>query len=467
MREADSFGIPQSYYFFNLGCPKNLVDAERAAGRLDDAGWTHAAAPEDAHLLVVTTCAFIEQAEEESVEEILRVVSLKTDRQRLAVLGCLVSREGEKLQKLLPEVDLFLDVQHIDELADRIPFEGDRDDSGPASSRDSAPSQQRRPAGGKSISLDRHLFTPPHIAYLKIADGCSNCCSYCTIPDIRGSLRSRERGDLLAEAAQLIRSGVKEIVIVAQDTSAWGSERGDKGQLYDMLADVAETIDTGWLRLLYLHPAHIAVRPLAGLLGREQVCRYLDIPIQHVSDRILAGMGRGYGKRDLERLFGDLRDRIDGLVLRTTVMTGFPGETDREFGELMKFLEDTSFEHVGVFTYSPEEGTAAAGLGQMVPPEVAAERRDELLDLQMDISHEKLDARTGQEVIILVDERYDPAVRPREDIWGSGRFYGQAYEIDGMTYLGGTPVEPGRFARATLLEAEAYDIFAEIRGKLD
>jgi ribosomal protein S12 methylthiotransferase len=462
---ADRAPRPGTYIFVNLGCPKNLVDAECVAGRLESLGWRAAASAADASLVVVTTCAFITSAVEESVMEILDAAGGKREGQTLAVLGCLVSREGHALAKLLPEVDLFLDVDQMTSLPERLeelaftrpqvtPDAGRRRED-PIDQRLPPPHRGRRPGG-------RRLFTPRHLAYLKIADGCSNKCSYCLIPSIRGELRSRMREEIVAEARELASAGVKELVVIAQDTSAWGLERGEGECLYDLLEGVAGAARFEWIRLMYLHPAHIDLSRLVPLVSSGTVIPYLDIPIQHASDRILEAMNRPYRRRELERLFEELRSAIDDLVLRTTVMVGFPGETDEEFRELVDFIEEVSFDHVGVFSYSPEKGTKACSIRPRVAAGVAEERKDELLTIQLDISHERLSARIGSSLDVLVDAKAGEEEAQRPGVEAEGRFYGQAYDVDGVTYLTGGPVRPGELVRARVLEAEPYDIIARV-----
>jgi len=445
MKAADPRIDSHSYYFVNLGCPKNLVDAERVAAGLEAAGWTMAPSIGGAGLIVVTTCAFISMAEEESVDVILEIANGRSPSQRLAVLGCLVSREGARLESLLPEVDLFLDVDRMNELPARLAASG----AGPAPSR------------GREAPV-RVPFTPPHIAYLKIAEGCSNHCAYCTIPSIRGELKSRGAAGIEAEASLLVSAGVREIVVVAQDTTAWngdpGGGREGLGPLLERVADAGPS----WVRLMYLHPARTDPGTMIDLAERGVILPYLDIPVQHASDRLLEGMGRGYGLEDLRRLFEALRSSRVDFALRTTVMVGFPGETDSDFRLLSDFLEDFRFDHVGVFEFSPEKGTRAERLGGSVPDRVKVERRDALVELQMDISHERLESRVGGRERILVDRLLDGGERPGPGIWGVGRFYGQSYEIDGVTYLSGTGVAPGRFAVGRITEAGPYDIFASV-----
>lgn len=438
---------PGTYFFFNLGCPKNLVDAERVAAGLEDSGWVEAPAPGAAALLVVTTCAFISSAMEESVEEILRVGASKKSAQKLVVLGCLVSREEHALRKLMPEVDLFLRVSEMHLLPEKL------------GAIERAPRAASRRSCGASR---RKLFTPRHLAYLKIADGCSNRCSYCMIPSIRGDLVSRSKKEILAEASALAAAGVRELVIVAQDTSAWGFDRRRRVSLYDLVEALADAACFDWIRLMYLHPAHVDLERLVPLIKGGALCPYLDMPIQHVSDRILESMGRGYSKRDLVALFERLRSSVDDLVLRTTLMVGYPGETEHEFRELADFLEEILFDHVGVFTYSSEPGSKAFTLGAKVSEAAAIERRDAILDIQMDISQERLSERIGSEIRILVDSALPVPERPLSDIRWVGRFFGQAFEVDGVTYLRGPVPGPGALVRGRVCEAQAYDLIAEV-----
>ena len=458
--EADIRPRPGTYFFFNLGCPKNLVDAECAASRLEDAGFREALMPAEASLLVVTTCAFISSAMEESVDEILRVGAAKKRGQLLAVLGCLVSREGKSLGKLLPEVDLFCDVREMQLLPEKVAAwyrgQGEARGAGPA------PSPDRTDVRGSCGAAARKLFTPAHLAYLKIADGCSNRCGYCMIPSIRGDLVSKSKADILAEAAALAAAGVKELNVVAQDTTAWGFDRGRTESLYDLLEELADTARFEWIRLMYLHPAHVDLDRLVPSIRGGAICPYVDIPIQHASDAVLTRMGRGYAKKDLYALFERLRSAHDDIVVRTTVMVGFPGETERDFRELVDFLQELSFDHVGVFTYSAERGTKAYRFSARVPEKKALERRDELLDIQMDISQERLNARLGSEIKILVDSTLPRDERPYPSLRWVGRFYGQAYEIDGVTYLKGAVGGAGSFVHARVCEAQAYDLIAEV-----
>jgi ribosomal protein S12 methylthiotransferase len=464
--------VAGTYHFFNLGCPKNLVDAERVAAHLEADGWRETEEPADASLIVITTCAFIASAREESVDEIVQTIAARRPDQRIAVLGCLVTREGaDTLKRLLPEVEIFCEVNEMTELAARLrepPLRAGRRLVGEGQ----AARAPRRCAGGiesaagtggaAGLAGRRKLFTPPHFAYLKIAEGCSNRCAYCAIPAIRGELRSRPRSEILAEARDLAARGVRELVIIAQDTTAWGFDRRGGERVYDLIEAIADTGLFDWIRLLYTHPAHLDPARIVPLIRGGALVPYLDVPVQHASDRVLERMGRPYKRRDLDALFDALRGGVADLVLRTTVMVGFPGERESDFREVVSLLESVSFDHVGVFVYSREQGTAAAALGGRVAARVAAQRRDELLEMQMDISAERLAARVGGELDILVDEALSAGERPVPNARFAGRFFGQTHEIDGVTYLAEAAVEPGSIVRARVTAAGPYDLFAYV-----
>lgn len=407
------------------------MDAERVAARLAAAGWSESTDPAGAGLLVVTTCAFIEAAEEESIEQILELAGAREEWQLLAVLGCLVTREGKKLEELMPEVDIFLDVESMESLADKV-------------------------AGPVPDDAGRLLFTPPHTAYLKISEGCSNRCSYCTIPSIRGGLASRSGDGLLREAASLAASGVRELIVIAQDTTAWGTDMDGEYDLHFLLECMSRIDGVDWIRLMYLHPARTDAKRIAGIIRSTNVIPYLDLPIQHVSDPVLERMGRGYTEKELRTIFDTLRSSVEGLVIRTTLMTGFPGETDEDFERMASFLEEYRLDHAGIFRWSPERGTPAARFGDQVDEEIISERMEELSSIQFDISADILAGMEGREVDVLVDSRSGPEV--------SGRWYGQAPEIDGITWLEDSEAAPGTIGRARVLRSEAYDLFAVPAG---
>ncbi len=447
MKEAAESNPPGSFYFVNLGCPKNLVDAEIAASMLEADGWCRSVSMEDADLIVITTCAFIRAAVEESIDTILSAASGKREGQKIAVLGCLVSREKGKIEKLIPEVDYFLDVKEMYWLSRMVAGK----------------------AAGDGMTLPRYaykgmrktLFTPRHLAYLKISEGCSNHCTYCLIPSIRGEHKSYRKEDLIDEAKRLSDRGVRELVVIAQDSAVWGEDIYNGYGLSDLLKDISSSTDFHWIRLMYLHPAHVEADKLIELISEGVIIPYLDVPIQHVSDRILRLMRRGYGRRELEALFTKLRREVPNLVLRTTVMVGFPSETEEDFSELLGFIEEYPFEHLGAFVYSKEAGTVAADMTPQVPEDEAEERLEELLAVQMDISESRLASMKGGRIEVIVDSLLAEDERPAEKFTFAGRYYGQAYEIDGLTYVAGGGISVGDIVEVKVEGCGPYDLFVE------
>jgi len=447
MKKAAESSPPGKFYFVNLGCPKNLVDAEITASILEDGGWERCGSMDEADLIAVTTCAFIEAAVEESIETILSVISSRRRGQKVAVLGCLVSREKGKIEKLIPEVDYFLDVSEMYELARVV--SGGRDEVSPL---------DRYAYNG----LRKRLFTPGHVGYLKISEGCSNHCSYCLIPSIRGEHRSYRKEDLIEEAKRLNERGVKELVVIAQDTAVWGSDIYDGFRLHDLLRELDRETEFEWIRLMYLHPAHMEAKKVAELIADGVIIPYLDIPIQHSSDRILKMMRRGYKRGDLHNLYVTLRENVRDLVLRTTVMVGFPSESEEDFLDLLDFIEEHPFEHLGAFTYSREDGTSASKMKGQVRKSVAEERLEEILSTQMDISSARLYELRGKRLKVIVDSYLQAEERPAERFHYSGRYYGQAYEIDGVTYLSGDNIMPGDVVEVLVMDSDPYNLYAEV-----
>ncbi|MBN2537803.1 30S ribosomal protein S12 methylthiotransferase RimO [candidate division WOR-3 bacterium] len=422
-----------------LGCPKNQVDAERLLGSLGVAGWVLTDDEASADLIVVTTCAFLGSAVRESEAAIRRALAGKRRRPgtRVAVAGCLVQREGRKLAARFPNVDLFCG---IDRLADipRLLFSKVRYATSPA-------------RGLERAASPRLLSTPGHYAYLRLGDGCDNRCSYCLIPRIRGRLRSRPPADIAREAESLARAGVRELVLIAQDTTAWGSDRCARPALPRLLKRLERIPGIEWLRLMYTHPAHVT-EPLCRELERNpRVCRYLDLPVQHCSDRILGAMRRRHDRAHLDATIARLR-RIPGLALRTTVITGFPGETEAEFEELLAFLAVVRFERLGAYAFSPEPGTRAARLPGQVPEELRAERRRRVLELQRTISRARLRGLRGRELTVLLDT-------PTE-----GRTEWDAPEIDGVVRFRAPAGQPGEFIRCRVTGSSVHDLAAEPAG---
>ncbi len=420
----------------SLGCPKNLVDSEVLAAGFVRRGLRLVSTPGKADLIVVTTCAFIRSAVKESEDTIRRLVRTKKLGQQIVVAGCLVQRYGSKLRRRLAGVDLFVPISEMTSL----PIRYEPDSSGrPLLEGDGIP----------CFSYPRLISTPRHFAYLKIAEGCSNNCSYCLIPTLRGPLRSRPMAEILEEARWLAGCGVKELILVAQDTTAYGLDFSSRSLLPDLLSRLSRIRAIRWLRLMYAHPARISDELVCEFKKNKKLCRYLDMPLQHISDRVLRRMNRPYGRKEVEQTLARLRS-IPGIHLRTTFITGFPGETETEFLELLQFVREARFERLGVFAYSSEPGTKAASLSGQVPVHVRESRRRTLMRLQTQISRTLLSRFRGRTITVIVD-------RP-----GLGRTLYDAPEIDGIVKLGGRPVASGSIVRARVTHAGTHDLYAVV-----
>jgi ribosomal protein S12 methylthiotransferase len=420
----------------SLGCAKNRVDAEHLLGGLAGHGFEVVEDVSSAEIVIVNTCGFIRDAVEESIQEILEAARLKEEGacETLVVAGCLAKRYPD-LSAELPEVDHFFTPEEVPNIPAIL-------------------------GGGCGIVLDpaaRLRTEPPHSAYLKIAEGCSNRCTYCTIPSIRGPFRSASEEEILAEARCLAEAGAVELNVVAQDVTSYGSDRGEPAALVPLLEKLQRIEGLAWVRLLYAYPGRFPAGLAELLAAGGKVVPYLDAPIQHVHPRILQAMGRRTTAEEVEEGFLALRERVPGLVLRTTAIVGFPGETEEEFERLVAFVERMRFHHLGAFLYSPEEGTPAVRLKPKVPRKVAQQRVEHLLQVQAQVSAERNREFVGSALDVLV-EGVDEAGQP------VGRTYGQAPEVDGLTLLRGFagPVEPGRFVRARIIDAFEYDLIGEV-----
>jgi ribosomal protein S12 methylthiotransferase len=461
------------FYVDSLGCAKNLVDSEAALGILQSAGLQRSATPEQADLLLVNTCGFLEAAREESVQRILELAQLKAyGRARLlAVLGCLVSRAPEELADAIPEVDVWLpagahaelDARLHDALAARprspLQLATDRSGSG------------RAPLGAFTGFGDRVLLTPSHTAYLKISEGCSNTCTFCSIPMMRGTQRSRSIESLVRESEGLAARGVRELHLVAQDLTHYGFDLPGRPDLLDLARALAGVHGIEWLRLLYAHPSHFTPRMLQHLFETPKVVPYLDMPVQHASTRILRAMRRPYTPARVRAQLQALRSRLPEMTLRTTVIVGFPGENEAEFNTLLRFVEEMRFDRLGVFAYSREPGTPAFELGGRPRRDTVARRMNELLELQLHLTGQRSAQRVGTHTRVLVDSRLDAAAVAADG--GSacatgavavGRSAGEALDIDGGIYLDGDVglFEPGTFVDVEITRADVYDL----RGRL-
>src|SRR5712691_5969229 len=431
--------------FTTLGCPKNQVDSELMLGMLARAGHEITERAEVADCLVVNTCAFIDRAREESVNTILEMARVK-ERGRaraLIVTGCLTQRYGGDILTEIPEVNAILGTSEIDRIVDLVSQADGRQDW-----VTSAP-----PGYLYDAATPRLLTSRMPYAYVKIAEGCDMGCAFCAIPQFRGKHRSRPLRDIVAEIDGLHRRGIQEAILVSQDTLAYGRDLPGNGDVGDLLIALSDT-KMPWIRPMYLHPAHVNDRLIAKW-QRARIVPYLDMPVQHGDDGVLRAMRRAVTARRMKDVFSDFRAAIPGLAVRTTVLVGFPGETEVAFQNLLEFLTDVGFDRLGVFTYSPEEGTPSVEFADQVDPEVAAERAAAVQELQDGIAWERNKALIGTERDVLVDGRSeDPAFA-----W-EGRTAGQAPEIDGVVYLRGA-FEPGTFARVSIVEVEGYELVGE------
>lgn len=432
-------------HLVSLGCPKNQVDSELMLGLLARAGAEPAPA-EAADCLIVNTCAFIDRARQESVEAILELARWKArgPARHLVVTGCLGQRYAGELLAELPEVDAVLGTGELGRIVEVVQrLDGRREWVA------GAPPGYLYPATAPRIRLAQVPY-----AYVKIAEGCDMGCTFCAIPAMRGRHRSRPVADIVREVERLAAEGVKEVVLVSQDTLAYGKDRRGEGDFGDLLLALSETT-IPWIRHLYLHPAHVTDRLIAKL-ARARALPYLDLPIQHADDGILRAMRRGVTRRRLAEIIRAFREALPGATLRTTVLVGFPGEGEEAFETLLEFIEEQRFDRLGVFTYSREEGTPASEMGEQVPGAVAAERARLVQETQDRIAWERQQALLGQVVEVLVDGPSQDAAFAWE-----GRTRGQAPEIDGVVYLREPGLAPGRFVRARIVEVEGYELVGE------
>lgn len=438
-------------YFVSLGCPKNRVDSEVMLGQVERAGHALVHDPELADVIVVNTCGFIDAAKEESIDTILEMAQYKAEGRcrQLVVTGCLSQRHPHELLEEIPEIDRILgsaDYQHIGEVVGKA--------------RTSLPVIQVSDTPSWLYDHDSpRVYTGGlHSAYVKIAEGCDRPCAFCIIPKLRGPQRSRTVDSVVAEVRALAARGTKEINLIAQDLTRYGADLPEpRPDLAALLRALAPIQDIRWIRLHYTYPSAFSDDLIDAIAGQENVAKYIDVPLQHIDDQLLKRMRRGHGSRVVRELVERLRARIPGLVLRTTFIVGHPGETDEAFEALYQFVAETRFEHVGVFTYSQEQGTVSALLPHRVAESVAEERRERLMALQADISRERNRALVGSEIEVLVD-----GLSEDSDLLLQGRWYGQAPEIDGCVYLTDGTAEVGEMVRATVVDAADYDLAASI-----
>ncbi len=443
--------------FVSLGCPKNLVDSEVMMGQLKKAGYEITNDASEAETVVVNTCGFIESAKQESIDAILEATSLKGEgkAKRVVVAGCLVERYRDDLMKELPEVDAFIGTNEIGRILEAA---------------DEKVNFRELPLlqiGNKSATYlydfdtPRYRATDSYTAFIKIAEGCDRPCAFCSIPGMRGSFRSRRFGSILKEAEDLAKQGVREVVLIAQDSSRFGEDLGEVDALAKLIRALGEIEDLEWIRVMYAYPTHISDEFLRAIAETPKAVKYLDMPLQHASRNVLKLMKRGGTRESLEKLIVRVRAQVPGITIRTTFITGFPGETEADFEELMAFVKNCEFDNVGVFTYSDEEGTAAFGLPDKVDAKTAKRRRTALMKEQAKISKRKNKEKIGKTFRVLFE-----GFSQESDLLFQGRLEGQAQEIDGYILINDMPenLDPkiGEFYNVRINEAHDYDLIGEI-----
>ncbi|CAN5612752.1 30S ribosomal protein S12 methylthiotransferase RimO [soil metagenome] len=443
--------------FVSLGCPKNLVDSEVMMGQLKEAGYEITNNADEAETLVVNTCGFIESAKQESIEAILEATGAKADghAKRVIVAGCLVERYRDDLIKELPEVDAFIGTNELNRILEA------------ADETKNFKELPLLPIGNKTATYlydfdtPRHRATDSYTAFIKIAEGCDRPCAFCSIPSMRGSFRSRRFGSILKEAEDLAKQGVKEIVLIAQDSSRFGEDLGEVDALAKLIRALGEIEDVEWIRVMYAYPTHISDAFLAAINETSKAVKYLDMPLQHGSRNVLKLMKRGGTRESLEKLIRRVREKVPNITIRTTFITGFPGETEEDFEELMTFVRNCEFDNVGVFTYSDEEGTPAFDLPNKVDAKIAKQRRSRLMKEQAKISKRKNKAKIGKTYKVLFE-----GLSQESDLLFQGRLEGQAQEIDGYILINDMPedFEPkiGEIYNVQINEAHEYDLIGEI-----
>ena len=472
--------------FISLGCPKNLVDSEVMLGLTEQAGHEITPNVAGADVLVVNTCAFIDRAKQESIDAILEMAELKKQApgRRLVVTGCLAERYRDELQREIPEIDAVLGTGEVPNIVEALHAQakagtlnlsdgaldtgvGPGIGVGPGFSPGIRPIAFHRQPPRFGIDLPEYLYdantprrlaTPGHYAYLKIAEGCDYKCAFCIIPKMRGHYRSRTTDSIVQEARQLAARGVKELLLISQDTTFFGIDRKERGALPRLLRELNRVEGIEWIRLLYLYPTTISDDVIDAIAECDKVCKYIDLPLQHASDSVLRRMKRPGTRASYETLLASIRERIPNVVLRTTFIVGFPGETDSDFDELMGFVETIGFDHLGVFTYSHEEGTTAHVLTDDVPPSLKRKRQSRLMSRQKQLVAKKQRARIGERARLLVD---GPSTE--HELVLCGRLQGQAPDIDPHVYLtdcDSEVVSAGQLLDVEIVGAREYDLIA-------
>lgn len=435
--------------FISLGCDKNLVDSEVMLGLLDSKGYQIVDDETQADIIVVNTCCFIHDAKEESIQTILDMAQYKTEGRlkALVVTGCLAQRYQQEILEEIPEVDAVLGTTSYDKIVDAVEEALEGQGHVKMQDLDALP----------LVETKRLVTTGGHFAYLKIAEGCDKHCTYCIIPKIRGNYRSVPMERLIKEAQELAEQGVKELILVAQETTVYGMDLYGRKSLSKLLRELCKISGIRWIRILYCYPEEIDEELIQTIKEEPKICHYLDLPIQHASDGVLKRMGRRTSKAQLVEIIGRLRQEIPDITLRTTLITGFPGETKEQHEELMEFVDEMEFERLGVFTYSQEEDTPAAGFEDQVEEEVKEDRQAEIMELQQEIVFEQVESMIGREVLVMIEGKV------ADENAYVGRTYRDAPNVDGLIFVN-TEEElmSGDFARVRVTGAAEYDLIGEL-----
>ena len=437
--------------FISLGCNKNLVDTEKTIAIFNEEGFEIVNKPENADIIVINTCGFIESAKEEAINTILEMAEYKKDKCKfLIAMGCLVERYRDELAKEIPEVDLWIKYSEYDSLWDKVKEMLENEEI----------EETENPSNREFLNLmDRVLTTGDNYAYLKIADGCSNRCTYCAIPYIRGPQMSRKMEDIIEEAKKLAEEGYHEIILTAQDTTKYAVDIYGKPRLAELIEEISKIEEIKWIRFLYAYPETISDELIQVVKNNDKVCKYFDIPIQHISDSVLKRMNRQSNGESIRKLIKKLRQEIPEVIIRTTVMVGFPGESEADFEELYEFLQEAKFDKLGCFAYSKEDGTPASRLKEQIHPMTKKSRLNKVMSLQQKISKQNLENKIGKEVEVLVEDKsFDGKTY-------IGRSYMDVPEIDGVVYIeSDDEIQIGSFVKCTITDVKEYDLIAKKIG---
>ncbi|MEI7440134.1 MAG: 30S ribosomal protein S12 methylthiotransferase RimO [bacterium] len=442
----------QKVHIISLGCARNLVDSENMAGLLQgDKGYKLSDHANEADIIIVNTCGFIDEAKQESIDTILGAAENKKNGncKKLVVTGCLSERYPQELKDSLPEVDLITGTAAFPRIVEEL--------ESLKNSTSSEPKVKIHTDRAKDYDLPRANSLSSHSAYLKLAEGCAKRCSFCIIPKLRGNLRSRSIESLVTEAQTLIQNGVREINLIAQDLTDYGRDRKDGATLAELLKKLVQIEDLKWLRLFYVYPDQLSDDVIQLVRDEEKICKYLDVPIQHISDKILTRMNRHTNKEQIRSMIARLKKEIPNLFIRTSLMVGFPGETQEDFLELKNFVKEGLLDHVGVFTYSHEEGTPSFRLPDDVPAEVKKQRQAEIYALQEEILNKNLRSLVGQTLEVLVEGQH-----PETELLLRGRFFGQAPQVDNMVIIQEGHADIGSFMKVEIRDIAGMDLVGGI-----